>query len=57
MATDISVISIRKYLTLLRDKQNYEKWSEDIKIELKKYNYWSIIDGSITEPILTRNPS
>jgi hypothetical protein len=28
-----------------------------MEIELKKHNYWSIIDGSITELILTRNPS
>ena len=54
---DTSVASIRKYLTLLRDKQNYEKWSEDMEIELERHNCWSIIDGSITEPTLTRNPS
>ena len=54
---DSSIVSIRKHLTLLRDKQNYEKWSEDMEVELERHNCWSIIDGSITEPTLTRNSS
>jgi hypothetical protein len=54
---DTSVASIRRHLTLLRDKQNYEKWSEDMEIELERHNCWSIIDGSIAEPSLTRVPT
>jgi hypothetical protein len=52
-----SVASIRRHLTLLRDKQNYEKWSEDMEIELERHNCWSIINESINEPSLTRNPT
>jgi hypothetical protein len=27
-----------------------------MEIELERHNCWSIIDGNIIEPILTRNP-
>jgi hypothetical protein len=39
LTNDFSIVSIRKHLTLLRDKQNYKKWSEDMEVELERHNY------------------
>jgi hypothetical protein len=44
---------IRKHITPLRDKQNFEKWSEDMKIELGKLNCWKLITETIIELMLS----
>ena len=48
---------IRKHIKPLRDKQNFEKWSEDMEIELGKLNCWKLITGAIIEPTLPRSPT
>jgi hypothetical protein len=46
---------IRKHIKPLRDKQNFEKWSEDMEIELGKLNCWKLTTGAIIEPTLPRS--
>jgi hypothetical protein len=46
---------IRKYIKPLRDKQNFEKWSENMEIELEKLNCWKLTIGAIIKLILPRS--
>jgi hypothetical protein len=52
--TNDSSAYIRKHITPFRDKQNFEKWSEDMEIELGKLNCWKFIIGVIIELMLPR---
>jgi hypothetical protein len=54
---DNASVYIRKHIKPLRDKQNFEKWSEDMEIELGKLNCWKLIIRAIIKPILPRSPT
>ena len=54
---DNASVYIRKHIKPLRDKQNFEKWSENMEIELGKLNCWKLITGTIIKPILSRSPT
>ena len=53
-ADDMSIIYVKRHITFFRDKQNYEKWSEDMKVEFKKLNCWKLVIGLLKEPQCAR---
>jgi hypothetical protein len=53
--TNDSSAYIRKHIIPFRDKQDFEKWSEDMEIELGTLNCWKLITGAIIEPMLPRS--